>query len=104
MLNSPVIARCFVIASEAKQSPVIAPDVVIARGVAPKQSRSPRRFAPRDDGSEAHDDSSEARDDGSMDVIARGVAPKQSRSPRRSAPRDDSSEARDDGSQARNDE
>ena len=59
MLNSPVIAseaviaRCFVIASEAKQSPVIAPDVVIARGVAPKQSRSPRRSAPRDDGREA---------------------------------------------------
>jgi hypothetical protein len=85
MLNSLVFASDIVIASEPKQSPVIASEA--------KQSRSPRRFAPRDDGSQA-------RDDGSMDVIARGVAPKQSRSPRRSAPRDDSSEARNDGREA----
>ena len=60
MPRATVIASNIVIASEAKQSPVIAPDVVIARGVAPKQSRSPRRFAPRDDSSEARDDGREA--------------------------------------------
>ena len=37
------------IASAVKQSPVIANPSVIARGKAPRQSRSPRRFAPRDE-------------------------------------------------------
>ncbi len=67
--SPPVIASHFVIASEAKQS------LVIARGEAPKQScgRSPRRFAPRDDAC--------------MKVIAKPAGLKQS--PRRYAPRDD---------------
>ena len=69
MKTSTVIASPPVIASEAKQS------LVIARGEAPKQScgRSPRRCAPRDDAC--------------MKVIAKPAGLKQS--PRRYAPRDD---------------